>query len=509
MADANISGEDAHPLFRDLFGHPRPLWMLFFTEFWERFCFYGMRWMLALYIVTEFFGGDAQGQATASQIYGAFLALIYAVAILGGYAADRILGYQRSVMLGAGFIAVGLFVLLMPNQVAFMVGLSIIIVGNGLFKPNVATMIGGLYPPGDTRRDRGFTVFYTGVNIGAFFAPLVTGYVAAKFGFHELAGPAERAQGLRVGFAVSGLGMALSCVWFFFGRGELGAVGRPPQAAEGWRSPLAVAGAALLLVPVVYALLQNNPWLTFLLAGLLVLCFVAMINAGIKDGPIQRDRVVAMLVLFLVNVLFFMFFEQGGASLNFLAANLTDRNIGGVWEFPTGWFQSVGPFAVIALAPLITLSWNRLSRRGLEPSTPQKFGLALLSSSLGFLVLAYALGHLVDERGLVPIWALAGCYFFKTVGELHLAPIGLSMVTKLAPAKMVGVTMGAWFLSVSIGNSLAGWFAARISAAGGKAGLTVASALSGFSLSFWLLFGVGSLVFLAAPLIGKLMHGVK
>jgi len=270
-----------------------------------------------------------------------------------------------------------------------------------------------------------------------------------------------------------------------------------------------VVGAALLLIPIVYVLLQNNPWLAFLLGGLLVLCFIGLIRAGIKDGPTQRDRVIGMLVLFLVNVLFFMFFEQGGASLNFLAEHLTDRRMAGGWEFPTGWFQSVGPLAVIVLAPLITLAWSRLARKSLEPSIPQKFALALIFSALGFFVLAYALGHLVNDKGLVPIWALAACYLFKTIGELHLAPIGLSMVTQLAPANMTGVTMGAWFLSISIGNSLAGWFSAQISAAGGKPGLTVASALNGFTLSFWLLLGAGVCVLLISPLISRLMHGVK
>lgn len=509
MAVPNDFVQPASGRFRDVFGHPRPLWMLFLTEFWERFCFYGMRWMLTLYIVTAFFGGDAQGQAPASRIYGAFLALIFATAILGGYAADRILGYQRSVLLGAAFIAAGLFTLLVPDQTVFMIGLSIIIIGNGLFKPNIATMIGGLYAPGDARRDRGFTVFYTGVNVGAFLAPLVTGYVAAKFGFVDFADPSARAQGLRIGFAVSGVGMLLSCFWFFFGRRELGPIGRPPPGREDRRHALAVAGAALVLVPIVYLLLQNNAWLILLLAALLALCFLGLIRVGIGQGPVQRDRVVALLVLFLVNVLFFMFFEQGGASLNFLADHLTERKMSGGWKFPTGWFQSVGPLAVILLAPVIAVAWGRLARRNREPSIPQKFGLGLIFTALGFLVLAYALGHLVNDRGLVPIWALAACYLFKTIGELHLAPIGLSMVTQLAPPRMIGVTMGAWFLSVSIGDSLAGWFAARISAAGGKAGLTVASALGGFTLSFWLLLGAGFFVLLIAPLISKLMHGVN
>jgi POT family proton-dependent oligopeptide transporter len=509
MAASNGPTPAVLPLYRDVLGHPRPLWMLFITEFWERFCFYGMRWMLALYIVTEFFGGDAQGQAPASQTYGAFLGLIYAVAILGGYAADRILGYQRSVLLGAAFIATGLFTLLLPDQTSFMIGLSVIIVGNGLFKPNIATMIGGLYAPGDARRDRGFTVFYMGVNAGAFLAPLITGYVVAKFGYLDLATPSERAHGLRIGFAVSGVGMVLSYIWFFIGRRELGPIGRPPPGMEGYGRLLAVAGACLLLIPIIYFLLHHNPWLPFLLGGLFVLCFISLVATGIKDGPVQRDRIFAMLLLFLANVLFFMFYEQAGASFNFLAQNLVDRHMLGGWTFPTGWFQSMSPLAVITLAPLIAVAWGWLARRNLEPSIPRKFGIALIANALAFLVLAYALGHWVDDEGMVPFWSLAACYVLKTIGELHLVPIGLSMITQLAPAKMVGLTMGAWFLSFSIGNSLAGWFSAQMSAAGGKSGLTVASAHSGFTLSFWLLFGAGVIVLLVAPWISKLMHGVK
>jgi proton-dependent oligopeptide transporter, POT family len=509
MAVADASSAVASPQYRDVLGHPRPLWMLFITEFWERFCFYGMRWMLALYIVTEFFGGDAQGQASANQTYGAFLGLIFAVAILGGYVADRILGYQRSVLLGAVFIASGLFVLLVPDQTAFMMGLSTIIVGNGLFKPNIATMIGSLYAPGDTRRDRGFTIFYMGVNVGAFVAPLITGYVVAKFGYLDLATPTERAHGLRVGFAVSGFGMVLGALWFFIGRRGLGAVGRPPPGMEGLGRLIAVAVAGFVLVPVIYFLLHHNPWLTLLLGTLFVLCFVSLVATGIKDGPVQRDRIYAMLLLFLANVLFFMFYEQAGASLNFLAEHLVDRRMFGSWTFPTGWFQSVSPLAVITLAPPIAAAWGWLARREMEPSIPRKFGIALVANGLAFFVLAYALGHWVNEEGMVPFWTLAACYVLKTIGELHLVPVGLSMVTQLAPARMVGVTMGAWFLSISIGNSLAGWFAARMSAAGGKSGLTIASAHDGFTLSFWLLLVAGAVVLLAAPRISKLMHGVR
>lgn len=278
---------------------------------------------------------------------------------------------------------------------------------------------------------------------------------------------------------------------------------------EGHGRLLVVAGAALALVPVVYFLLHHNPWLTVLLGSLFASCFIGLVAAGIREGPVQRNRILALLLLFSANVLFFMFYEQAGASFNFLAERLVDRRLGDDWTFPTGWFQSLSPLAVIMLAPPIALAWGWLARRKLEPSIPHKFGIALLANALGFFVLAYALSHLVDARGLVPLWALVACYVLKTVGELHLVPVGLSIVTQLAPARMIGVTVGAWFLSISIGNSLAGWFSARISAAGGKSGLTIASALEGFTTSFWLLLGASLLMFVLAPLINRLMQDVK
>ncbi|MEO8461142.1 MAG: peptide MFS transporter [Dokdonella sp.] len=504
----NLDQDYVPPPPGEMLGHPRSLWMLFMTEFWERFCFYGMRWMLTLYIVAQFFGGDPTGQTTASQTYGAYLALVYATAIIGGYVADRILGYQRAVLLGSIFIAVGLFTLLVPNQTVFTLGLAIIIVGNGLFKPNISTMVGKLYPPNDPRRDRGFTIFYMGINAGAFFAPLITGFVAAKFGYLDLNTPELRSQGLRWGFAVSGLGMLVSYFWFFFGRKQLGHVGAAPAGKESSSNLLMVTLGGLLITPVIYFLLGRNEWLTGILGGLFLICCATLIATGIKDGRVQRDRIIALLLLFLANVLFWMFFEQAGASFNFLAENIVNRDFGG-WVFPVGWFQSVNPLAIVVLAPIVTACWAFLDKRHMEPSIPRKFGIGLIGNALGFFVLMYSLQHFVDDKNMIPFWTLALCYVLQTVGELHLSPIGLSMVTKLAPARMVGVTMGAWFLSISIGNSLAGALSASMSKAGGESGLTVASALDGFRFSFWLLIGAGIVVFLVAPLINKLMHGVR
>jgi POT family proton-dependent oligopeptide transporter len=490
------------PRFPQLLGHPRPLWMLFMAEFWERFAFYGMRWALTLYIVAQFFGGDEAGQASASRTYGAYLALVYATAVFGGYVADKVIGYQRSILLGAVVMASGLFMIMVPNHQIFMLGLSTIIVGNGLFKPNISSMVGQLYAPGDSRRDRGFTLFYMGINAGALIAPVLTSILATKvFGT-----PGH--QNYHVVFAASGIGMLISLVWFWFGRRQLGDIGRPaPEIANPMRM-VYVAIGVLAAIPLVYLLMDRAGAvvLQWLLTALFVGVGVMLVIEAIRTGRVQLQRVIAMLIIFAFNVLFWMFFEQAGSSFNFLAQNIVDRQMFGGWQFPIGWFQSVNPVAIVLLAPLVTLVWAWLDKRRIEPSIPRKFGMGLIGNALGFAVLMYALSHLVGSDGMIPLWTLVLCYVLQTAGELCLSPIGLSMVTKLAPIRLVGLGMGGWFLSTAIGNNLAGLFAAGVS---GETGMTVTSALDGYTMGFWILLGGGVLLFLIAPLINKLMHGVR
>jgi POT family proton-dependent oligopeptide transporter len=490
------------PRFPQLLGHPRPLWMLFMAEFWERFAFYGMRWALTLYIVAQFFGGDEAGQASASRTYGAYLALVYATAVFGGYVADKVIGYQRSILLGAVVMASGLFMIMVPNHQIFMLGLSTIIVGNGLFKPNISSMVGQLYAPGDSRRDRGFTLFYMGINAGALIAPVLTSILATKvFGT-----PGH--QNYHVVFAASGIGMLISLVWFWFGRRQLGDIGRPaPEIANPMRV-VYVAIGVLAAIPLVYLLMDRAGAvvLQWLLTALFVGVGVMLVIEAIRTGRVQLQRVIAMLIIFAFNVLFWMFFEQAGSSFNFLAQNIVDRQMFGGWQFPIGWFQSVNPVAIVLLAPLVTLVWAWLDKRRIEPSIPRKFGMGLIGNALGFAVLMYALSHLVGSDGMIPLWTLVLCYVLQTAGELCLSPIGLSMVTKLAPIRLVGLGMGGWFLSTAIGNNLAGLFAAGVS---GETGMTVTSALDGYTMGFWILLGGGVLLFLIAPLINKLMHGVR
>lgn len=489
------------PVYPQLLGHPRPLWMLFMTEFWERFAFYSVSWALALYIVAHFYNGDPAGQAWAASIYGAYTALIYASSIFGGYVADKVIGYQRSILLGALVMAMGLFVVMLPSREVFLIGLAMVIVGNGLFKPNISTMVGQLYGRDDPRRDRGFTLFYMGINGGALLAPLLTGWMAGYFTDTPMQ------QNYRIVFAAAGVGMLLSLIWFWFGRRGLQGVGRPAPDAAGLMRVVWVLLGMVAAVPLVYLLLafvtKGLSWvLGVLFAGVAAMLLVE----AARHGRVQVDRVVAMLIIFAFNILFWMFYFQLGTSFNFLAANLVDRQMFGGWVFPVGWFQSVSPLAIIVLAPLVTLVWAFLAARHREPSIPRKFGFGLVFNGLGFAVLVYALARLLGGNGLIPFWPLALCYVLQTVGELCLSPIGLSMVTKLAPPKLVGLAMGGWFLSLAVGGNLSGLLAGRIS---GATGMTAASALSGFTFSFWLLAGAGVLLLLIAPLINKLMHGVR
>jgi POT family proton-dependent oligopeptide transporter len=501
MAATNVAQTTATSEFPELLGHPRPLWMLFMTEFWERFSFYGMRWALTLYIVAQFYNGSGTGEAPAGRIYGAYLALVYASGLLGGYAADRLIGYQRSILLGAAIMGSGLFVMMIPSLDVFELGLALVIVGNGLFKPNISTMVGQLYAQNDVRRDAGFTIFYMGINIGAFVSPFLTERLAAIF-----TGTTDQ-MNYKIVFLSTGVGMLLSFLWFWFGRRQLHGIGRPPAELPEKRNLGIVVVAAAVLVPCVYVLLAKLgadvlAWvLGFMFIGLAVMLLVE----GMREGAVPRDKVVAMLIIFVFNILFWMFYEQAGSSFNFLAEKIVNRTFGS-WEFPVAWFQSVNPIGVILLAPVIAWIWIALGRRGAEPSIPRKFGLGLIGNGLAFLLLMFALTSLIDTSGKIPFWTLFMVYIIQALGELCLSPIGLSMVTKLAPRKLVGFAMGGWFLSIATGNNLSGIFASSVS---GESGMTTASALAGYTQGFWLLVIPGALLFLIAPLINRLMHGVK
>ena len=395
------------------FGHPRGLATLFFTEMWERFSYYGMRAFLILYMVAPAAsGGLAFTDARAASIYGTYTGSAWAASILGGLIADRLLGQYRTVFLGGVIIAAGHFTLAFHALPFFYTGLALIAFGTGCLKPNVSTLVGSLYPQGDTRRDAGFSIFYMGINLGALFGPLIAGYLAQKVGWH-------------IGFACAGVGMTAGLIQYALGRDKLKAgiarLGQKPSAAT------ADTAAATR---------------------------TAESSVGLSTE--EWKRIGAIVVFFVAASIFWGGYEQAGSTLNLFADRFTRNDIFG-FSFPSSWFQSVQPAFVIILAPVFGWLWVRLGRH--QPSSPAKFALGLLFMGLSFLILVPA-GAMASGEGIrvSPMWLVAA-YFVSEVGELCVSPIGLSAVTKLAPLRIVGLMMGVWFLSNAFGNKLAGYAA--------------------------------------------------
>ncbi len=494
MSGAVSQGAFTPPPPGEVMGHPKALWMLFGSEFWERFCYYGMRALLAVYVATTFFGLLPEGEARtqASLTYGGYTSLVYATGILGGMIADRYLGYQRSIILGGLFMAVGCFILMIPDLKWFLVGLSVIVAGNGLFKPNISTMVGKLYAPGDVRRDSGFTIFYMGINAGAFIAPIICAAVIGKM------------YGARYGFMTAGIGMVLAVVVFHLKKDILGHVGKPEPQFAGMKPTINVAIGAALMVPVIYLLLSKSDLLGVILLGLFGALAVYLIGGGFKDSSEQGQKYIAMFLLFVANILFWALFEQAGASLNFLAKDFVNS------PFDFSLFQSANPLFILILAPVFAMLWPWLDRRDMNPSIPRKFALALVGMAVGFAIIVYAIKNLPDGQKIHWVW-LASLYFVHTMAELCLSPIGLSMVTKLAAPKNVGLSMGGWFLATAVANYLAGRISAIASGGGGHA--EAAGSLSQYSTTFtWLIYAgliVGAIYWLFGGMINKLMHGVK
>jgi POT family proton-dependent oligopeptide transporter len=485
----------------EFLGHPKALWNLFGSEFWERFMYYGMRAMLAVHVAAAFFAHlGAEADAEASKTYGGYTAMVYMTGILGGYVADRILGYQRSIMLGGALMAAGCFLLMSPTLPLFLLGLATIVVGNGLFKPNISTMVGKLYAPGDARRDSGFTIFYMGINAGAFIAPIVcASWIGAEYGY-------------RWGFLTAGLGMIFGLIVFQILKGWLGHVGDTPEGKSGLGPIVQVLIAALVLVVPVYFLLSQSDVLGGLLIAMMLGLVVYFIYSGFASGSREQlHRYIAMLILFSANILFWALFEQAGSSLNFLARDYVDMPtvFGSQLDFTV--FQSANPIFILLFAPVFAAMWVKLDRADWNPSIPRKFAYGLAGAALGFYVLVFAIEHFVQANGKISwIW-LALTYLIHTLGELCISPIGLAMVTKLAMPKETGLAMGGWFLSIAMANFVAGRIAAI--AAGGGSGHEAAGSLAAYSAvfdqMFWLGIAIALAFFLFAPLINRLMHGVK
>jgi POT family proton-dependent oligopeptide transporter len=418
-----------------LAGHPRGLTTLFFTEMWERFSYYGMRALLILFMTASVaqggLGWDAKRAAT---IYGLYTAGVYFTAIPGGWIADRLLGQRRAVLWGGVLIALGHYSLALNILPFFFAGLVLIVLGTGLLKPNISSMVGQLYAPDDQRRDAGFSIFYMGINTGALIAPIICSYLGEKIAWHW-------------GFGAAAIGMTCGLVQYVLGGSRLGQAGLmqapPANAGATWAR---VIGVILAGTAVLWALWDFKD---FVILGGTAVFFVWLVRQG--RTAIERKRIGAVIVLFVFATLFWGAFEQAGSSLNLFAQRFTRRVVLG-WEFPAGWFQSMNSFFLVALAPVFAWAWIRLGKR--EPSSPTKFVIALVCVGLGFLLVAIA-AFLGGDQPVSPWW-LIGVYFFHTLGELSLSPVGMSAVTKLAPARLVGSMMGVWFLSISLGNFIGG-----------------------------------------------------
>jgi len=444
--------------------HPRGLYVLFFTEMWERFSYYGMRALLVLFLVAQIQGGGmGLTEEAATAVYGLYTAGVYLAAMPGGWIADRLLGARRAIWYGGLLIAAGQFALALPLTETFYPGLIVLALGTGLLKPNVSAIVGQLYPEGGARRDAGFTIFYMGINLGAFIGPLVCSALGEKVNWHY-------------GFAAAGVGMVLGLVQFRLSARHLGDAGKPPdRTANRSRNDWSLLGLGLALVVLVTALgltgvLPFDPVFLadgaiFVIAAAAILYFLYLFLWGGLDAA-GRMRLAVVAILFLSSMVFWVGLEQAGSSLNLFAKQYTRRTVPGLgFEVPAGWLQSLGAIFVIVLAPPIAGLWLALARRRLDPPVAVKFGLGLLLLGAGFLVMAAAAAVVAGGQKVLPTW-LVLTYLLHSTGELCLSPVGLSSVTKLAPQRLVGQMMGLWFLATSLGNLIAGRIAGLLSAGG-------------------------------------------
>ncbi|MFJ5561320.1 oligopeptide:H+ symporter [Streptomyces sp. NPDC093250] len=436
---------------KTFFGHPRGLATLFMTEMWERFSYYGMRALLPLYLVAP--GGLGLSAGTATAIYSVYLSLVYLLTMPGGWFGDRVWGPRKTVAVAGGIIMLGHLTLALPSSGTFYAGLGLVAIGSGLLKANISTMVGQLYRgPDDPRRDGGFTVFYMGINLGAFAAPLIIGTVGESVNWH-------------LGFALAALGMGLGVAQFLLGSRHLDAqssVVPKPLSDQEKSSTLRKAALWAGVAVVAYAVLgvTGTYTLNWVLVPLTLLGVIVpvMVIARIKrDKDLDRaeqSKMSAYIWFFVAAAIFWMIYDQGGSTLSIFADSSADNSVFG-WEFPVSWYQSVNPVLIMALAPVFAWIWLALNRRGKEPSTIVKFASGLALVGVSFFLFLAPLSIAEGGHKAAALWLVA-IYFTQTVGELLLSPVGLSVTTKMAPAKYASQMMGVWFLAVTAGDATTG-----------------------------------------------------
>ena len=486
---------------REFAGHPKGLYVLFFAEMWERFSYYGMRALLIFYLTQHWLYSDED----ASLVYGAYTALVYIAPVLGGYLADRYLGQRKAVLFGAVLLTIGHFLMAFegdgglgqanPMINVFWAALAFIIVGSGFLKANISVIVGQLYPRTDVRRDGAYTIFYMGINVGAAVGTIIAGYLGQTYGW-------------AYGFGAAGVGMLLGLIVFVIfkplleGKGESAVPEQLAAPFMGMKFEWVLYLVGLLAVAVTWWLVQNQAIVGSILGvfGALLVIYVVW-TAVTKLEPHDRDRIFAAMFLIFGSILFWALFEQAGSSLNLFTDRYVDR--AGV---EASIFQSINPIYIILLAPLFATLWTWLGRKGLEPSAPAKFGLAMVQLGTGFLVLVFG-ARAVGMEAMTPVIFIFLIYLLHTTGELCLSPVGLSAMNRLAPTHLASLIMGTWFFASATGNFVAGLIAAATGAEGiGGEAAGKAQVLEVYSTVGWIAVGVGVGVVVISPLIKRLMH---
>ncbi len=504
----------ADALDRGFFGHPKGLLYLFFAELWERFSFYGMRALLTLYMVNVIFEALATRDFAAAAVYASYGSLVYASTVVGGKISDLFLGFRKSIYLGGILMALGHFVLAIENNMAFYLALGFIVVGNGFFKPNISTFVGSLYKEEDPRKDSGFTIFYMGINIGGWIAPLFCGYLGAQYGWHY-------------GFGLAGIGMLSGLLFFYSGvrSGVFQDKGLPPQNNRLSEPLFLIKRETLIIVlaflsaPLIAFLLYSyqsigggNTWLgdqnivnvIFKLVGVIILVYMGYIL--MNASPEERKKLIVALFITLFMTLFWGFHELSGSVITLFAA----RNVN-LTLMDAAQTNSLNSMFIILLALPISWFWTYLNKKKRNPRTPYKFGLGLLFAGLSFYILSLS-GNAADTNGMVPFSYLLGLYFLISIGELCMSPVGLSKITDLSPKRIVAFMMGVWFLSSSYAFQLVGFIGKQLAIESDSSTISGFESLNtyigGFELIAKYALGAGIIVILLAPLLNRLMGKV-
>jgi len=473
--------------------HPRALPVLFFTELWERFSYYGMQALLVLYMVSELAYSDSFSYGT----FAAYAALVYITPIIGGTIADKLLGCRRAIILGGIIMALGHFALAFAGLEMFYLGLALLICGNGFFKPNISSLLGQLYTHGDHKRDAGFTIFYMGINIGAFFSPLVCGYLGTVYGWHY-------------GFGMAGLGMLVGLVVFISFGSTLGNHGKAPKSVDlkkrvfGLTIPGRIYLSTVIAVPIFALMVYNASCLDMIMPVVGVLLIGIMVFITISSNSDERGNVMTICLLMIFHALFWAFMDQNASSLNLFTDRNVDRIVMG-FEIPTPWFQALNPVFIVMLAPIISFLWVRLSYKNMDPNPPFKFALGILLLAAGFGMLSLEI-YFADAKGISNVYWLVAAYFLMTAGEVCISPVGLSMVTRLAPRRYASFFMGAWLISISYAHYLGGIIAKLTSVApdeNGKIDTLSSSQLYGevFTDIAYCAFAVSIVMFVISPML--------